>query len=195
VSGTPYSLQVISAGALAFNKWWSSVVAVAGGGGAIWAGVQAYFAKQNTPVQVALVAASGVLGAVALLAIALIVRADVEARTQATTAEYAARKDVATVFLNLIGSLQNGSTPTGSGGSTASPGRNTGSDQTAQTPSVTAASGIWVKAKDEGDQPFLVIGTRVHDGWRTAYLLARGDETPSWREQNEIVAWGVRPPS
>src|SRR5213079_1579536 len=46
LSGTPESLQVISAGALSLNKWWTSVVTFAGGGGAIWAAIQAYLAKQ-----------------------------------------------------------------------------------------------------------------------------------------------------
>jgi hypothetical protein len=197
VSGTPYSLQVISSGALTFNKWWSSVVALAGGGGAIWAGTQAYFAKQNTPVQVALVGASAVLGAFALLAVALIVRSDVTARSQTTNAQYAARAEVANIFLKVTGGLQHSSAPAGAQASTTTPpALPAGSQQPPQASALNVAvNGLWVTARTEGDRPFVVIGTRIEDGWRTSYLLARGDETPGWRDQSEITAWGVRPPS
>lgn len=96
---TPYSMQVISAGALALSSTFSRFVAWLGGLGGIAAGAAGFFADLDAAPQAAALAGAAVLLSAAFISIALIVRADVTARSVAQAAEYAARGTIAAEFL------------------------------------------------------------------------------------------------
>jgi hypothetical protein len=96
--GTPESVQVITAGATAFSKWWAGVVAAVGGLGAVGTIVNQGLDKvAGNP---AMMGSLAIIIAAALLSIAIIVRSDLMARAQATTARRGARATVVEAFLN-----------------------------------------------------------------------------------------------
>jgi hypothetical protein len=101
--GTPYSLQVITSGASALNKVWSSLVGTAGFGSAVAVFVAA-IKQQEVPVKAALAGAAGVVLAATAVAIAVIVSSDVRARAAAAGEQYQARAAVAAVFLRTAAS-------------------------------------------------------------------------------------------
>jgi hypothetical protein len=98
---TPESVQVMSAGATALSKGWSTLIGVFGGGGAIAAALAGFGASPtDTPLQRAVfVASAAVLLAAAVTAVAMIVKADVTARARASSAEYTARGHVVRAVL------------------------------------------------------------------------------------------------
>jgi hypothetical protein len=105
VGGTPQSLQVITAGALQATKIsgvFAGIGGLSGAATAAWAAFQA----EDVSVRVALVGAVAVILAATVIAIALIVRSDVQSRSQATAAEYGARASIAGTFLVLAGVAQ-----------------------------------------------------------------------------------------
>lgn len=95
---TPYSLQIITAGTLAISK---VVTPVIGGLGLVGSGLMAFFAGQGAGPQVALILGAAVLASATILGIALIVVADVNARSRGSAAQYEARAQVATAFLTF----------------------------------------------------------------------------------------------
>lgn len=110
-TATPYSLQVISAGALALSKIVAAAIA-SGSVAAAAAAVATFYKNEEVPLRVALVAATGVLLASAVFGIAIIVRSDVQARSRGTAAQYAARASVTCGFLTTAASVQGDGVPT-----------------------------------------------------------------------------------
>jgi hypothetical protein len=98
-AATPYSLQVITAGTLTFSKTASRFVAGLGGLSGIAAAFSGFFGGLNSGPQAALLGGAALVLASALLAIAIIVRSDVIARSTAQAAEYQARGQIAAMFL------------------------------------------------------------------------------------------------
>jgi hypothetical protein len=103
--GTPASLQEIQSGALAISKNWSAIsgaivagVALLGGSEAIWNWVSV----KSATLQAALVVSLGFVVGVALLAIAIMVKADVTARSVAAAARHHGRSEVARAFLTAV---------------------------------------------------------------------------------------------
>jgi hypothetical protein len=88
---TPWSLQVITAGATSVTKWVASIGGVAGLMASIGTVVTALNAVDNVPLQLVSVGALAVVLSVTVLSVALMVRADVGARASVTAAEYQAR--------------------------------------------------------------------------------------------------------
>lgn len=99
--GTPVSLQVLTSGATSIAKWWTGLIATIGGGGTVLAAIDNWQADpaNDTARSVAILGVA-LLGSAVVLSIALIVRADVSGRAAATTAEYAARAQVAEAMLD-----------------------------------------------------------------------------------------------
>jgi uncharacterized protein YaiE (UPF0345 family) len=98
-SGTPSSVAIIEAGATAFSKH-ASVALTALGGVSVITAALATFWKSSVPgVQITLLAASGFGLAASLLAIALVVSADVRARGTGAAAQYEARARIADAYL------------------------------------------------------------------------------------------------
>jgi len=108
---TPYSLQVITAGTLAFSRQAGKIVTALGGSAAILAGIKAiWFTSSGTEMATIIAGAAVVLAAV-FIALAVIVRSDVQARATAQAAEYDARARIASAFLQTAERAQPGSTP------------------------------------------------------------------------------------
>ena len=96
---TPPSLQVITAGGTALSKGTAAAVAALGGGAASWAVVKGFWIAQPGDQRLAYIGAAAVIMAAVVIALALIVRSDVQARASATAAQYAARAKTAVAFL------------------------------------------------------------------------------------------------
>lgn len=99
--GTPYSVQVITAGATALGKGWTAVVGFLGGGGALAAGLQGLgYASEEPLLAATFTASAAVLLAAVAVSIAVMVRADVSARATASAAQYRARADISSALLS-----------------------------------------------------------------------------------------------
>jgi hypothetical protein len=96
---TEPTMQVITSGASSFSKWMSGLVAALGGSAAVLTAISGFWGTSDTTLKVAYVAAMAVLLSVIAIAIAMIVRADLSARAIASAAEYQARADIATAFI------------------------------------------------------------------------------------------------
>jgi hypothetical protein len=86
-SGTPYSLQVITAGALEINKVAVAIIASLGGVSVIAAWFEAFWEEEGDPVRITLLVGLAILLSAFALAIAMIVRSDV-AQGEASAAQY-----------------------------------------------------------------------------------------------------------
>jgi hypothetical protein len=99
-TGTPFSIQVITAGATALAKVWPGLIALLGGGGAIAVGLEALGYGSDQPAQAAaFTLAAAILGSAVAISIAVIVKADVSARAMASAAQYHARSEVTGALL------------------------------------------------------------------------------------------------
>ena len=98
---TPVPLQVITAGATSLSKVTASWVAGLGGASAALGTVLALLTDptNSAPLVLVVVAAVAAVVAASVLALAMIVRADLQARSTATSAEYAARAETAAALL------------------------------------------------------------------------------------------------
>lgn len=96
---TPASRQVITAGSTALSKNVATLVGSVGGGAALWAAIKGFWLTQPPGQKLAYIGATALIVSVVAFALALIVRADVNARAVASAAEYAARAQAASAFL------------------------------------------------------------------------------------------------
>jgi hypothetical protein len=97
---TPFSYQVITAGATRFSRNWSTIVGALGGAGTIGSIIKALGYNSDQPAQAAAFTASAAfLLSATTIAIAIMVRADVGARGQASAAQYAARATIASAMM------------------------------------------------------------------------------------------------
>jgi hypothetical protein len=97
--GPPQSVSIIEAGATALSKWWSVVIAGLGGAAVITSAVTKFWSGQTGGVRIVLIGGlAGVLIA-ALIAISIMVAADVRGRAQGQVALYMARANIAGQFL------------------------------------------------------------------------------------------------
>ncbi|MFC8449371.1 hypothetical protein [Kitasatospora sp. NPDC057223] len=111
---TPYSVQVLKSGALAVTKVWTGLTAA--GGAAVVGTAWADFDGQGTEVKTAIVAGTALLVAVVALAIAVIVKADVNGRVVATVSRVEAGTAIARDFLDKAAGFQRtGPGPAGAG--------------------------------------------------------------------------------
>lgn len=102
--GTPYSLQVMKAGATTLSKRWAAIVAAAGGLPALGTIVQSMTntlgRQDNDPlVRAAFLVSGSVLLSTVVIAVAIIVRSDVTARATAAAAQKHAEAEIAVASL------------------------------------------------------------------------------------------------
>jgi hypothetical protein len=90
--------MVLKAGVTKITSWVSRVIVAAGGAGAIWAAVEAYFNHSRPGLQITLVASAAAIVGLAALALALVICADLSARAEGTAAQYRARGQVAAAY-------------------------------------------------------------------------------------------------
>jgi len=101
---TPYSLQDLTSGATALTKVWTPVMAVFGGGPALWAMFKGFVSDSTTGpggsgARVALIAGGSALLCVVALAIALIIRGDVASRATVRAARHHAEGQIVSAAL------------------------------------------------------------------------------------------------
>ena len=106
---TPASMQVIKSGALGITKnsiaWVGSVGGVTGAVTAITGVLTAFVGDVGEPVTIALIASAALLLSSVAVALALLVKGDLEARGVATAARHHGRAEVAAAFLEATGSM------------------------------------------------------------------------------------------
>jgi hypothetical protein len=106
-SGTPQSMQIVTAGSTALTKVWTTVTAALGGGGAIFAAVSTFWKDFGTGTEAAiqrsaLMVSAALLASAVVVAISAMVRADVQGRATAQAAAYAARGVYAAAFMSTL---------------------------------------------------------------------------------------------
>lgn len=95
--GTPHSLQVMTAGATSISKWIAAHVAGGGGLAAIATGLNGFFgsvgpANLDTPlIRAAFILGGSLIGSAVVIALAMVVRADVSGRASSSAAQFEAR--------------------------------------------------------------------------------------------------------
>jgi hypothetical protein len=101
---TPASVQVITAGASSFSKWVSAGLAAVGGTPVVIAAVTGFWQESPDELRITYTASLALLLGASIIALAIIVRADLSARAAATTARYRARATISDAY--LTGALQ-----------------------------------------------------------------------------------------
>jgi hypothetical protein len=102
-SSTEPEFQVLKSGVTALGRRISGIIAAAGGIGAIWAAVEAYFAHSSSGLQIALVASAAGLIALAAISVAVVISADLRARATGAAGQYYGRGLVAAAFESTHG--------------------------------------------------------------------------------------------
>ena len=110
-STTPYSLQVITAGTLAFSRQAAGIISGLGGATVILAAIKGIWFASSNSERVTFIGGAAVVLAGALVSIAIIVRSDVQARAAAQVAEYQARGRIAAEFLRTAQRARSDSAP------------------------------------------------------------------------------------
>jgi hypothetical protein len=118
VNVTPYSLQVLQAGATALSRRWAVIVAAAGGLPALLAIFQSITNKlgrqdHSDVVRAAFLVSGSVLLSTVVIAVAIIVRSDVMARATATAAQKQAEATIAVASLTSYQFAQTPPAPIG----------------------------------------------------------------------------------
>jgi trimeric autotransporter adhesin len=113
------SVAILESGATALTKWWSGAVGAVGGLTAIAAVATRFWNSQTGDARVALLAATGAVLAAAVLALAIIISADVRSRANGATAVYAARAHITGKFIEATMSAAMGHPSAQDGGAAA----------------------------------------------------------------------------
>ena len=195
-TGPPDSVAIIEAGATALSKWWTVAIAGLGGTTVIISAVTKFWSGQDAGVRVGLVAGMAALLTAGVIAISIIVAADVKGRSNGMAALYAARASIATQFLqqslsaSTPGSVPvqgNTSTVAGSaavpGNSHAAPvrpGIQLGNQD--QVPIYLAASGAHalVLHKPSNQVAHLAGLRQLDDGTTELFLVRQSDQQTTW---------------
>jgi hypothetical protein len=155
-------LNELKEGALSITQWLAGLLGAAGIAG-LAAAIGPLFTGANEPTRVGFVGGGALIAASAAIAVALVVRADVQARASSTVAQYDARAQVSTAFLALTNSLLD---------PPAAPAKD---DSSSLLFAVTARPGrINVKTKNNGNQ-MVVKDVRRTAGGELQIRLEDGD--------------------
>jgi fructose-1-phosphate kinase PfkB-like protein len=96
---TPLSLQVITAGSTTMSKTIATIIASLGGSAAIWAAIKGFWIAQPENQRLAYIGAATIIVSAVIIGLAVLVRADLQARATTMSAEYMARAQTATAFV------------------------------------------------------------------------------------------------
>jgi len=176
-SSTDPEFQVLKSGVTALARRISGIIAAAGGIGAIWAAVEAYFVRSSSGLQIALVASAAGLIALAAISVAVVVSADLRARATGTAGQYYARGLVAAAFESRQGesAAPNPGTPGGPSGGL--------SGDLPDGLLAVAATGRQVQARLKANDALLyVTGVRYKSG-NLRLRLSASPTTPSSTDQ------------
>lgn len=99
---TPFGLQAITSGSTSISKWVGTIITGLGGTSTVLTAISSFVAApDNTAKVVGLAAAASACLIATIIGLAVILRADLAGRAEASAAEYAARAAIATQFLAL----------------------------------------------------------------------------------------------
>jgi hypothetical protein len=190
---TPASLQVIESGALAITRnltslakkagGWSALIVLASGG---LATILKVFDKSNisNSIIVTLFGGAFVLVSAIAIALALLVKGDLQARGGASAARYQARGQVTTAFLQATASLHDASSP-----------------QTTTSVSPAQPSILWVRPMilvGEDPNPWrpVLAYSKISEGdppqERTLYFIqVDPGQQPQWKGPGEVDGWKI----
>jgi len=101
LTGPPQSVAIIEAGATAVTKGWSVAIALLGGAPALLVVFRGLWGGEHDAVRIAFVAGGALVLAAIAVSIGIISSGDVQARAVGSVAEYQARAEIASTFLQL----------------------------------------------------------------------------------------------
>jgi hypothetical protein len=178
--------QVLKSGVTKITGWVSRLIAAAGGAGAVWAAVEAYFNRSRPDLQITLVASAAAIIGLAALAMALVISADLRARAEGTAAQYRARGQVAAAYE----SRQGGGPPTPGPAQTQTVAGTAWSGDLPITLLALATSGTQVRARvKDTDEELYLTGVRYKSGslkLRLTAGAAEPSEVGSWYDVDAI---------
>jgi hypothetical protein len=102
-SSPAQSVAIIESTATALTKWWAGAIAALGGATAITTAATRFWDNLSGSGRAAIIGASGFVIAAALIALAVIIRSDLQARSAGAAALYAGRAAVAVKLLEVAG--------------------------------------------------------------------------------------------
>ncbi len=100
-TGGDAAVNVIESGATSLTKVWVGLVGAVGGAAALTTSISNFWNQQHDATRITLIASGAALLAAVVIALALIVSADVRGRSLGATAAYQARSAVAVEFLRV----------------------------------------------------------------------------------------------
>jgi hypothetical protein len=188
--------QILKSGVTKITSWVSRLIAAAGGAGAVWAAVEAYFNRSRPDLQITLVASAAAIIGLAALAMALVISADLRARAEGTAAQYRARGQVAAAYESHQGSEPQAQTTDQAGVKTAAQAPDQTSPTTAWSGDLPitllalATSGTQVRARvKDTDEELYLTGVRYKSGSLKVRLTAGAAEPSavgSWYDVDAI---------
>jgi len=98
-SSPDQSVAILEANATALTKWWAAVIAALGSATAVTTAATSFWTNQVVGTRIALIAGAAALIAAAIIAVAMIVCADLRSRATGMAAIYAARAAITREFL------------------------------------------------------------------------------------------------
>jgi hypothetical protein len=199
-TGPPDSVAIIEAGATALSKWWSVVIAGLGGAAVITSAVTKFWSGQTGGVRIVLIGGlAGVLIA-ALIAISVMVAADVRGRAQGQVALYIARANIATQFLQQSAghppaAAAQGSPPAGADAVSAAQGNPSAgmgvlSQAMNQSVPIFLAAGsasALVLHKPSNQAGYLAGVRQLVDGTTELLLVRQSDQQTTWCAADDIT--------
>lgn len=190
LTGPPDSVAIIEAGATALSKWWSVVIAGLGGAAVITAAVTKFWNGQTGGVRIVLIGGMAGLLIAALIAISVMVAADVRGRAQGQVALYMARANIAAQFLQQSAShpapaVAQGNPPAGAGGAVAAP--NQALNQGVPIYLATSSAPALVLHKPSNQAGYLAGVRQLGDGTTELLLVRQSDQQTTWCAADDIV--------
>jgi hypothetical protein len=185
-TGPPDSVAIIEAGATALSKWWSVVIAGLGGAAVITSAVTKFWNGQTGGVRIVLIGGLAGLLIAALIAISVIVAADVRGRAQGQVALYMARANIAAQFLQQ--SASHPPAPAAQG----SPPAGTGAlgqvlNQGVPVYLATSSAPAQVLHKPSNQAGYLAGVRQLDDGSTELLLVRQSDQQTTWCAAGDIT--------
>jgi hypothetical protein len=180
--------QVLKAGVTEATAWVAKVIAGAGGIGTVLAAVGAYLAKQNSGMQIVLVASAAGILATAAVSLSVVIGADLRARAHASAAQYHALGQVAAAYEEAQGSGTAQPAPQASQNTSSGTLPDVLSSELSISLLAVAVSGRQVRARiKQTDESLYITGIRYESGnLRVRMSPAATDAAGSWHDLDEI---------
>jgi hypothetical protein len=202
-TGPPDSVAIIEAGATALSKWWSVAIAGLGGAAVITSAVTKFWNGQTGGVRIVLIGGIAGLLIASLIAISVMVAADVRGRAQGQVALYMARANVAAQFLQQSASrpasaAAQGNPPAGADAAAAAQGNPPAGADAVGAPSqalnqgvpiylATSSAPALVLHKPSNQAGYLAGVRQLDDGTTELLLVRQSDQQTTWCAADDIT--------